>query len=479
MIRCRFAPSPTGYLHVGGARTALFNYLFARSHGGKHILRIEDTDEQRSSQEAVDAITQGLQWLNIEYDEGPFFQSDRKPIYQSYAAKLLQLGAAYPCYCTAEELEAMREEQRQKGLKPQYDRRCRPAEPTPLPPLLPTGKDERPFVIRLRVPETGVTVFEDLVLDTISTSNEELDDFILVRSDGTVTYNFAVVVDDIDMQISHIIRGMDHVSNTPKQIVIYQALQSEPPKFAHVPMILGPDKQKLSKRHGATSVIEYKKEGYLPDAFLNYLVRLGWSHGDQEIFSRAELEKFFDLDHVNKSAAVFDRDKLVWVNSEHIKSQTPAQLAPQLAEFLTEDHSEQEKLINDPRFLKLIASLQERAKTLVEMAAACKWFVQQGPVEIDSKARESHLTTEAKALLRLLVADLQQLENFEESSIERCFQSRCEQSGVKLVKLAQPVRVAITGSTVSPPIFTVLEVLGKKLSLERIELALKDSNLDF
>ena len=305
MVRCRFAPSPTGYLHLGGARTALFNYLFARAHGGKHILRIEDTDQLRSTKEALDAITEGLKWLNIPYDEGPFFQSERNELYYDYTRKLLSSGNAYRCYCSSEELDQMREEQRAKGLKPQYDRRWRPEGNTPQPTDLPTGKDAKPFAIRLRAPIDGETTFDDLVLGEITTDNKELDDFIIVRSDGYPTYNFAVVVDDIDMGITHIIRGMDHVSNTPKQVLIYQALQANLPQFAHVPMILGPDKKKLSKRHGATAVTEYAQDGYLPDAFVNYLARLGWSHGDQEIFTRAELEQFFSLEHVNKSPAVF------------------------------------------------------------------------------------------------------------------------------------------------------------------------------
>ncbi len=472
-VRVRFAPSPTGALHVGGARTALFNYLFARKYGGVHILRIEDTDEARSTEEALDAILDGLQWLRIGYDEGPFFQSERNAIYQRYAARLLERGMAYPCSCSEQRLEEIREEQRRTGKKPQYDRLHRPAESTPQPNSLPTKSASNPFVIRLRVPEQGETVFHDLILGEIRTANEELDDFIIIRSDGSPTYNFTVVVDDIEMAISHVIRGMDHVSNTPKQLVIYQAFGIIPPQFAHVPMILGPDKKKLSKRHGATSVFEYKNEGYLPDAFINYLARLGWSHGDQELFSRAELESLFTLENIGKSPAVFDQEKLGWVNAEHLKQMSGEQLVPHVAEFLAGRGFDTSRLLGDRSFQLLLESLRERVRRLDEMAAQCEWFFcDDNQIVIEERARTKHLAEpRAKEALVRLIDKLKTVEPFTEPQIEAAFQAVTKDLQLNLVKVAQPVRVALTGTDVSPPIYTVLEVLGRARSLTRLEKA--------
>lgn len=471
-VRCRFAPSPTGYLHVGGARTALFNYLFARRHKGVHVLRIEDTDQERSTQDALQAILDGLHWLNIEYDEGPFLQSDRMDLYRTYAKRLLELGCAYPCSCTTERLEQLRETQRTQGAKPQYDRLHRPQTSGPQPTTLPQKGDADPFVIRLRVPESGDTTFNDVILGEIRTANEELDDFIIIRSDGTPTYNFTVVVDDIEMRITHIIRGMDHVSNTPKQLVIYHAFQAQPPVFAHVPMILGSDKKKLSKRHGATSVFEYKKDGYLPDAFLNYLARLGWSHGDQEIFTRKELEELFTLDHIGKSPAVFDQEKLLWVNAEHMKKMPTTDLARYVGEYISEQGNANSERLNNPSFIKLVESLKERTKSLTEMAGQCRWyFTEDDKLVLDEKDRVKHLTD--KASLVYVANALRGIEPFTEATLEPAIQKVIQELNLPLVKIAQPLRVALTGTAVSPPIYAVLEVLGKSRSLARLEKAVQ------
>jgi glutamyl-tRNA synthetase len=472
-IRCRFAPSPTGNLHVGGARTALFNYLFAKNTGGTYVLRIEDTDVARSTQEAVDSIFAALDWLGLVADEGPYFQSKRSEIYHKAAKELLAKGHAYRCYCSEEELTAMREEQKQNNQKPQYNRKYRPAEITAQPIELPTGKEETPFVIRIRAPLDGTTSFDDLILGRIDTPSEELDDFVIVRSDGTPTYNFVVVVDDIDMQISHVIRGLDHVSNTPKQVIIYEALGATLPKFAHVPMILGPDKKKLSKRHGATSVFEYKSEGYLADAFVNYLARLGWSHGDQEIFTRKQLEEHFSIDHIGKSAAVFDTAKLIWVNSEHLKVAPIETLAPIVREFLKETGANIDDLTNDNNFLKLVESLKIRSKTLVELAQGCEFYLKRNDqLNIAAELKEKHLTEAIKPAISSLITELEKLTDFSETNLEQCFARVVEAQQIKLGKLAQPVRVAVTGSTISPPIYTVLELLGKATTLNRLTQAL-------
>ena len=324
-VRTRFAPSPTGYLHIGGARTALFNYLFARHHGGKFILRIEDTDRERSTTEAIEAILQALRWLQLDWDEGPFYQTQRFPLYRERIQKLLAEGRAYPCVCTPEELEAKRQAAQREKRKPAYDGTCRPKKGA-IPPL----PKDKPYAVRFRSPQTGTTVVDDAVKGRVVFENRELDDLIIARSDGTPTYNFCVVVDDIDMGITHIIRGDDHLSNTPRQILLYQALGHVPPQFAHVPLILGLDKARLSKRHGATSVTAYRDMGYFPAALVNYLVRLGWSHGDQEIFSREELIEKFTLEEVGKSAGAFNPEKLVWVNFYYMKTRPLSQLAEEI-----------------------------------------------------------------------------------------------------------------------------------------------------
>ncbi|MDQ7032213.1 MAG: glutamate--tRNA ligase [Desulfonauticus sp.] len=458
-VTTRFAPSPTGYLHIGGARTALFSWLWARKNKGKFVLRIEDTDEQRSTPEMTQAILDAMDWLGLDYDLGPYFQSQRKEIYQEYIEKLLASGAAYYCECTPEEVEKMREEARQKGLKPKYNGRCRNKNLGPGP-----GR-----VVRLKVPLTGETSFEDLVKGTISVRNAELDDFILRRSDGTPTYNLAVVVDDLTMGITHIIRGDDHVNNTPKQVLIYQALNVPLPKFAHVPMILGPDKKKLSKRHGALSVMIYKEMGFLPEALVNYLVRLGWSYGDQEIFSKEELIEKFSLENLNASASVFDLDKLLWVNSHYIKNSSVEQLVPLVSEFVQELGYTPEA----DYLAKIIPLYQPRAKTLKEMAEQMHFFFKTTEeLDYDLKAVKKFFTPEVKEHLQTILGRMQETKDFSQKELENLFAKYLDETGIKFKLIAQPLRIAITGQTFSPGLFETMEVLGKEKVISRIQRAL-------
>jgi len=467
-VRCRFAPSPTGYLHLGGARTALFNILFARATGGTFVLRIEDTDLERSTQEAVDAIFQGLDWLKISADEGPYFQTKRMQLYAEYAQKLLKLGHAYRCYASAEELEQMREAQRARNEKPRYDGRYRPKVLEPQDCTLPSSAAAKPFVVRFRAPQDGSTVFEDLVLGEVATPNAELEDFIIVRSDGTPTYNFCVVVDDVDMAISHVIRGSDHISNTPKQVAIYQALNAKLPKFVHVPMILGEDKKKLSKRHGATSVIEYKKDGYLPDAFVNYLVRLGWSHGDQEIFSRSELEKVFNLESIGKSAAVFDFQKLRWVNGEHIKTAPMEVLYEGVCEFLEKTPE------RSSGFELLLENLRERSQTLKEMAAATAWyFLPDDSLLIPEAQRKKAFGETAKAAYLQVIERIKSIGHLSESEVETVIQDILLATQLPMGKLGLPLRLALTATSQSPSLYALFAILGKERCLIRLQSALK------
>lgn len=469
IVRCRFAPSPTGELHLGSARTALFNYLYARANQGSYLLRIEDTDRERSTPEAVETILTSLEWLGLTPDEEPLYQSTRTRIYQQYVQKLLTSGDAYPCYCSVEELEQMRVSAREEKRKRVYNGKYRPDSKTPADTTLPST--ENPFVVRLRVPEGQQTTFQDIIVGGVVTNNEEIDDFILLRSDGSPTYNLTVVVDDYDTRITHVIRGMDHISNTAKQLLIYQALGLEAPLFAHVPMILGEDKKKLSKRHGATAVIDYKRQGYLPDAFLNQLARLGWGHGDQEIFTRAELEQLFRLDKVGKGDAVFDFAKFNSVNAEHIKRTPASTLREALRAFLPEAFSKSEKL-EVPTFLELIELLKERSQTLVEMEESCRWyFYPAEEVPYDEKATKKFLKEDALERLSRLSEKLETLEYFDESSLERVFTELQKELEVGFGKLAQPLRVALTGTASSPPIYSVLRILGKSESLQRIRLA--------
>ena len=463
-VRTRFAPSPTGYLHIGGARTALFNYLFARRHSGKFILRIEDTDRERSTPEAIEAIVQALTWLELDWDEGPFFQTQRYPIYKEKIQELLAAGKAYPCTCTSEELGAKRQAALKEKRKPIYDGACRPQDGKIA--AMPEGK---PFTIRFLSPQGGTTVVKDAVKGPVIFDNRELDDLIIARSDGAPTYNFCVVVDDIDMRVTHVIRGDDHLSNTPRQILLYQALGHTPPQFAHVPLILGLDKARLSKRHGATSVTAYRDMGYFPEALSNYLVRLGWSHGNQEIFSRDELIENFSLDAVGKSAGVFNPEKLLWLNFHYLKNRPLSRLAEEIVPFIkAKGHA----VPYDRAWLeKMIATLRERAKTLVELVDLAHFYLSD-EISFDEKAAKKFLTVEFREPLAELIEKLEALTDFSEATVEQAFTELLQQRNLPLAKLAQPVRVALTGSTVSPGIYQVIAVLGKERTLARLKRAL-------
>lgn len=463
-VRTRFAPSPTGYLHIGGARTALFNYLFARHHGGKFILRIEDTDRERSTPEAIHAILDSMTWLQLEWDEGPFYQTERYPLYKEKIQQLLRDGKAYSCICTPEELDAKRQLAQKEKRKPVYDGTCRPSQGTI--PALPTDK---PYTIRFRSPREGTTIVDDAVKGQVVFDNRELDDLIIARSDGTPTYNFCVVVDDIDMAITHIIRGDDHLSNTPRQIQLYRALGQQPPTFAHVPLILGTDKTRLSKRHGATSVTAYRDMGYFPEAVVNYLVRLAWSYGDQELFSRDELIEKFTLENVGKSAGVFNPEKFLWVNFQYLKSRPLSRLVDDIIPFIK---AKGYPVPQDKQWLeRMIATLQERAKTLAELVDQAHFYLAES-ITIDDKAAKKFLAADAAKPLSKLIERLSSLDDFTEVNIEQAFASVLQELGLSMAKLAQPVRVALTGSTVSPGIHEIIAVLGKQRTLQRLRSAL-------
>ena len=466
-IVTRFAPSPTGYLHIGGARTALFSWLLAKSQGGEFLLRVEDTDRERSTQEATDAILEAMAWLDLTAEGETVFQSKRFHLYNSYIDTLLEKGHAYWCQCTPEEVEAMREKARADGRKPKYDGRCRELGLGPGP-----GR-----VVRFKTPLDGVTAFNDLVKGPTSVQNAELDDMILRRSDGSPTYNLAVVVDDYDMDVTVVLRGDDHVANTPRQILLYKAFGWRVPKFGHVPMILGPDKAKLSKRHGALSVMEYKKMGYLPEALVNYLARLGWSHGDQEIFPREDLIRLFNTDNLGNSPSVFDIKKLDWLNTHYIKEATPERLAALLPEYLT-DAGDTAGLNLDPGYLaRIVPLLQPRAKTLVEMADMARFFLlPTGALAYDEKAVAEQLTPEARQLLSDLLpiyeAASEDGDYGDHKALEAATQAFLDERGLKFKAVAQPLRVALTGKTASPGLFETMCVLGRAESCARIRRAL-------
>ena len=455
----RFAPSPTGMLHIGVVRTALFSWLQARRHGGRFILRVEDTDRERSSDEAVRVILEGMRWLGLNEDEGPYFQTQRYDRYRAVIADLLERGLAYRCYCSKEELDAMREAQLARKEKPRYDGRWRDSTATPPPGVTP--------VIRFRNPLEGEVVVDDLVHGRTVFQNSELDDLIIQRSDGNPTYNFCVVVDDYDMGVTQVIRGDDHLNNTPRQINMLRALGATPPAYAHVPMILGADGAKLSKRHGTVSVLEYQKEGYLPDALLNYLVRLGWSHGDQEFFTREQMIAAFDIADVNKAAAAFVPDKLLWLNQQHIMKAPQATLVAALREqlaMLGVSGADDAVLCGG-----VVEALRERAKTMKEMAASSLFFF--ADPKMDEKAAAKHLTPEARALLAELKAVFGAVD-WTTAALHAALKSFAEQKAVGLGKVAQPLRVALTGGTVSPPIDATLAVLGREKVLARLDAAL-------
>lgn len=458
-VRTRFAPSPTGFLHIGGARTALFCWLFAHKHQGNFILRVEDTDLERSTPESVQAILEGMQWLELGYHEGPFYQTQRFTRYKEVIDHLLAGEKAYRCYCSKERLEQLREEQTARKEKPRYDGHCRNKK---------LAASDQPFVVRFCNPANGVVTFDDQVRGTVSFDNHELDDLIIARSDGTPTYNFTVVVDDWDMKITHVIRGDDHINNTPRQINILKALGAEPPVYAHVPMILGQDGKRLSKRHGAVSVMEYRDQGFLPDALLNYLVRLGWSHGDQEVFSRTEMIQLFDLQAVNRAPAAFNLEKLLWLNQHYLKTADPALVVGHLAW-----HMEKQGIntTNGPALVDLLAAQSERCKTLVEMVEKSRFFYID-PDGYDESAASKNLTPETAPALQLLLTTLHALTDWHKEAIHGVIQKVAETLQIGLGKVAQPLRVAMTGNTVSPPIDITLALLGKNKTLARLEKAL-------
>jgi glutamyl-tRNA synthetase len=457
-LRVRFAPSPTGYLHVGGARTALFNWLYARHFGGTFILRIEDTDTERSTQESVDAILQGMEWLGLDWDEGPFYQTANFPLYKQHVQKLLDEGKAYRCWCTQEELEAKREAAMAEGRKPKYDGTCRHRQDQPL---------DQPHVIRFKAPEEGETAFDDLIKGRIAFPNAELDDLIISRTDGTPTYNFCVVIDDALMRISHVIRGDDHVNNTPRQIQLYEALGYPVPLFAHVPMILGSDKARLSKRHGATSVIAYRDMGYLPEALNNYLVRLGWSHGDDEIFSRPEMIEKFDINHVGRAPSVFNPDKLNWLNAHYIKTSEPARLAELLKPHLAT------RGVTDtaaPDLAGVVATLQERAQTLEEMAERALFYY-QAPQRYDEAALAKFDKPHLAAVFTAVAAKLTAAQPADAAAVDALFKELCAEHSWKMPQVGQPVRVALSGGTQAPGIGEIVLTLGIAETVARIERA--------
>lgn len=453
-IVTRFPPSPTGYLHIGGARTALFNWLFARQTGGKFILRIEDTDKVRSTDEATRAIIDSMEWLGLDWDEGPYFQSERYDIYNAAIERLLSTGQAYHCHCSSEDLEQRRKEAMAKGAKPKYDGKCRDL-----------GLGAAPgSVVRLKTPQTGTTQFNDLIKGPIRFNNEELDDLILKRSDGSPTYHMAVVADDISLGITYVIRGDDHVNNTPRQIQIYEALGEPVPQYAHVPLILGPDKARLSKRHGALSVLAYKDMGYLPHAMLNALARLGWSYGDQEKFTKQELIEKFSLENVGKSAGVFNMEKLQDLNAWYIRESADDILAMDLIPFLEESGL---KHLNKEKVKDAVTTLKIRSKTLVDMAESARFYFEK-EIIYDEKADNKFLKSDVLELLVNLQARLEQTSVFDQEGLEKTFVAFLEANQIKLKKVAQPLRVALTGKTASPGIFEVMEVLGKESVLERL-----------
>ncbi len=457
-VRTRFAPSPTGYLHVGGARTALFSYLYARKHGGQFVLRIEDTDLERSTEASVNAILEGMTWMGLEYDEGPFYQTHRFDRYNEVINQLMEKGLAYRCSCSRERLDTLREDAMANKQKPRYDGHCRNHS---------VSVDE-PHVIRFKTPTDGSVLINDLVRGKVAIPNEELDDLIIRRTDGSPTYNLTVVVDDMDMKISHVIRGDDHLNNTPRQIHIYEALGAQPPIFGHVPMILGDDGARLSKRHGAVSVMQYRDDGYLPEALLNYLVRLGWSHGDQEIFSMDEMVKLFDISDVNKAASAFSTEKLQWLNQHYIKESSPEHLARLLSPHMGNlgiDPTE------GPDLIAVASAQQERAKTLVEMADISAFFYKDYD-EFDEKAAKKVLRPVALEPLKAARARFAEQQDWDGEKLHLIIKELAEEMELNMGKIAQPLRVAVVGRAASPGIDVTLELPGKEACLRRIDRAI-------
>jgi len=461
-IVSRFAPSPTGYLHIGGARTALFSWLLARASGGEFRLRIEDTDRERSTQEATDAIIDSMKWLGLEHDGEIVFQSTRADRHNEVIDQLIENGHAYYCQCSKEDVDAMREKAMKEGRKPKYDGTCR-------------EKGLTEGVVRLKALQEGSTGFIDMVKGPINVENIEMDDMILRRSDGTPTYNLAVVVDDHDMGVNHVMRGDDHVNNTPRQILIYRAMGWDVPQFGHVPMILGPDKKKLSKRHGALSVMEYEKMGYLPEAVTNYLARLGWSHGDQELFTMDEMVELFSTDNLGNSPSVFDLTKFEWVNGQYMQKADPERLAEMLCDFLAREVGEEEAVsVSKADFAKVAPLLQPRAKSIVDMLEQSRPFIVDASfLPYDEKAVKKFLTEETKPLLEEIAERIEALDEFTEKSLEDVHRQFLEDKDIKFKVIAQPVRVAIMGKTQSPGLFETMMVLGKEQTLARMKRAVE------
>ena len=461
-VKTRFAPSPTGYLHVGGARTALYSWLHARANDGQFVLRIEDTDLERSTPEAVKAIMDGMEWLDLNWDEGPIYQTERFDRYKSVINKLVTEDKAYPCFCSRERLDALRETQMQSKQKPRYDGKCRGL-----------TDDERDLgqdhVIRFKNPQQGEVSFSDVVKGDITFSNDELDDLIIARTDGSPTYNFTVVIDDMDMQITQVIRGDDHLNNTPRQINIFNALGAKPPQYGHVPMILGDDGKKLSKRHGAVSVMQYRDDGFLPEAVLNYLVRLGWSHGDQEVFSIEEMKTLFDINNINKAPSAFNTDKLRWLNQQYIKSSSIDAIMPEL-----QWHADNQSvdLTAGPDVSELIPEFAERAHTLVELVAAIKPYYCDFS-EFDAKAAKKHLRPVAKDALELIKSKFEAINNWNNENIQNAVNQTAEELDIGMGKVGMPLRVAATGAGMSPAIDLTLCWVGKERTLSRVAMALE------
>jgi glutamyl-tRNA synthetase len=460
MIRTRFAPSPTGYLHIGGARTALFSWAFARKHAGKFVLRIEDTDLERSTDESVKAIIDGMTWLGLDWDEGPFHQMHRLDRYREIAEQLIREGKAYHCYSSKEELDAMREAQRARGEKPRYDGRWRPENAKALGLTPPAGGRA---VVRFRNPIDGAVTFLDLAKGPVTVANSELDDLVILRADGVPTYNFGVVVDDLDMGITHVIRGDDHVNNTPRQVNIFRALGAELPQFAHAPMILGADGERLSKRHGAVSVIQYAEEGYLPEALCNYLARLGWSHGDAELFSADQFIDWFDLGHISRSPAQFNPEKLRWMNQQYIKAADDGRLAHAVAPRIEKEGG---RLTGGPPLERVVALLKERAETLAQLADEAMMFYAQRPPTAD--LLKGYLTSEVKPALAELAARLNGLGDWSAETINAEVQVVAKARGLKMAKLAVPIRILVFGVTQTPALSPVLALVGKEQVVNRL-----------
>ena len=460
MTRTRFAPSPTGVLHLGSVRTALFCWLYAKHTQGQFILRIEDTDKERSTRENVDAILEGMTWLGMECDEGPLYQTDRLARYQEVADDWLKSGKAYRCYCTKEELEEMRNQQKAKGEKTRYNGHWRDLE---------SNSSTKEYVLRFKNPLTGSVIVNDQVRGEVIFENAELDDLVIMRSDGSPTYNFAVVVDDVDMQITHVIRGDDHLNNTPRQINMYSALDAEPPTFAHLPMILGDDGAKLSKRHGAVDIRDYREAGFIPEALLNYLVRLGWSYGNQEVFSIEEMIKLFDLPDINQSASAFSGDKLLWLNQEHMMNTKAEILAPHLKYQMEKIEVD---ISQGPNLVEVIEAYRERAETFAQMAIACRYCYEDF-TEIDPKAVKKQLRPVILEPMLALYSSLDELSDWSSEAISSCINSVAAKFDINMGKLGQPLRVAVTGSSASPSIDITLYLIGKARSIERLGRALE------